>query len=28
LTQVRMLREGIDDLRDVPGLEWNASVHA
>lgn len=26
--QVRMLREGIDDLRDVPGLEWQPSVHA
>ena len=27
-TQVRLVREGIDDLRDVPGLEWEASVHA
>ena len=26
--QVRILREGIDDLRDVPGLEWEPSVHA
>jgi L-fucose isomerase-like protein len=26
--QVRLVREGIDDLRDVPGLEWEASVHA
>jgi L-fucose isomerase-like protein len=26
--QVRVLREGIDDLRDVPGLEWEPSVHA
>ncbi len=26
--QVRLLREGIDDLRDVPGLEWEPSVHA
>ena len=25
---VRLLREGIDDLRDVPGLEWEPSVHA
>jgi L-fucose isomerase-like protein len=28
LAEVRMLREGIDDLRDVPGLEWEPSVHA
>ncbi len=28
LAQVRLLREGIDDLRDVPGLEWQTSVHA
>jgi hypothetical protein len=26
--QVRVLHEGIDDLRDVPGLEWQPSVHA
>jgi L-fucose isomerase-like protein len=26
--QVRVLREGIEDLRNVPGLEWEASVHA
>ena len=26
--QVRLLREGIEDLRNVPGLEWEASVHA
>jgi L-fucose isomerase-like protein len=26
--QVRLLHEGIDDLRNVPGLEWEASVHA
>ncbi len=25
---LRLLREGIDDLREVPGLEWNPSVHA
>jgi L-fucose isomerase-like protein len=26
--QVRLLREGVDDLRDVPGLEWEPHVHA
>jgi len=26
--QVRVLHEGIDDLSNVPGLEWVASVHA
>jgi hypothetical protein len=28
LQQVRLLREGIDDLRDVPGLEWTPTVRA
>jgi hypothetical protein len=27
-TGVRVLREGIDDLRNVPGLEWETYVHA
>jgi len=26
--KIRLLREGIDDLRDVPGLEWSPHVHA
>ena len=26
--QIRLLREGVHDLRDVPGLEWDANVHA
>jgi L-fucose isomerase-like protein len=26
--QIRLLREGVDDLRTVPGLEWDANVHA
>ncbi len=25
---VRLLREGVDDLQNVPGLEWQPSVHA
>jgi hypothetical protein len=26
--QVRLLREGVDDLHGVPGLEWEPHVHA
>jgi L-fucose isomerase-like protein len=26
--QVRLVREGVDDLKDVPGLEWEPHVHA
>jgi L-fucose isomerase-like protein len=26
--KIRLLREGIDDLQNVPGLEWETSVHA
>jgi len=26
--QIRLLREGVDDLRQVPGLEWGTYVHA
>ena len=26
--KIRVLHEGIDDLRNVPGLEWEPSVHA
>lgn len=26
--QIRLLREGVDDLRGVPGLEWETNVHA
>jgi len=26
--QIRFLREGIDDLQNVPGLEWEPHVHA
>lgn len=28
LAGVRLLREGVDDLQDVPGLEWQPHVHA
>ncbi len=28
LSAVRVLREGIDDLRNEPGLEWEPHVHA
>lgn len=28
LAGVRLLREGIDDLQNVPGLEWEPRVHA
>jgi len=28
LTKIRLLREGIDDLQNVPGLEWEPNVHA
>ncbi|HPA19840.1 MAG TPA: hypothetical protein PLU30_18970 [Verrucomicrobiae bacterium] len=28
LTKIRMLYEGVDDLRDVEGLEWEPRVHA
>ena len=28
LAQVRVLCEGIEDLHDLPGLEWEPSVHA
>lgn len=28
LMQIRILREGIDDLQNVPGLEWEPRVHA
>ena len=27
-TKIRLLREGVDDLKNVPGLEWETSVHA
>ncbi len=27
-TKIRVLREGVDDLHDVPGLEWETNVHA
>jgi hypothetical protein len=27
LTKIRLLQEGVDDLRDVPGLEWEPRVH-
>lgn len=26
--KIRILHEGIDDLRDVPGLEWQPRIHA
>jgi hypothetical protein len=26
--RIRLLREGIDDLQNVPGLEWETHVHA
>ena len=26
--KTRLLREGIDDLQSVPGLEWETQVHA
>jgi len=26
--KIRLLREGIDDLQNVPGLEWETQVHA
>jgi len=26
--KIRLLREGIDDLQNVPGLEWETRVHA
>lgn len=26
--RIRLLREGVDDLQNVPGLEWEAHVHA
>ena len=26
--KIRLLREGVDDLRNVPGLEWETNVHA
>ena len=26
--RIRLLREGIDDLQNVPGLEWETQVHA
>ena len=28
LTKIRLLREGVDDLQTVPGLEWETHVHA
>jgi L-fucose isomerase-like protein len=27
-TKIRILREGVEDLRDVPGLEWVPHIHA
>jgi hypothetical protein len=26
--KIRILTEGVDDLKDVPGLEWDTNVHA
>jgi hypothetical protein len=26
--RIRLLREGVDDLQNVPGLEWETHVHA